>query len=109
MELKAQETVYEVNQETMADVVSMMTGIPVNKIAQSESDKLLKMEVALTKMIVGQEEAILKLSKAIRRTRAGSRIPGGRSDRLSSSARPVSARLKWRKHSPAICSIRRKP
>src|ERR1051326_6131886 len=74
-ELKAQETVYEVNQETMADVVSMMTGIPVNKIAQSESDKLLKMEDALTKMIVGQEEAILKLSKAIRRTRAGLKDP----------------------------------
>ncbi|HYQ85937.1 MAG TPA: ATP-dependent Clp protease ATP-binding subunit [Bacteroidota bacterium] len=74
-ELKAQETVYEVNEETMADVVSMMTGIPVNKIAQSESEKLLKMEEALTKMIVGQSEAIIKLCKAIRRTRAGLKDP----------------------------------
>jgi ATP-dependent Clp protease ATP-binding subunit ClpC len=74
-ELKAQETVYEVNEETIADVVSMMTGIPVNKIAQSESDKLLKMEDAVGKMIVGQDEAITKLSKAIRRTRAGLKDP----------------------------------
>jgi len=74
-ELKSQETVYEVTEETMADVVSMMTGIPVNKIAQSESEKLLKMEQALRKMIVGQEEAITKLCKAIRRTRAGLKDP----------------------------------
>ena len=74
-ELKAQESVYEVNEETMADVVSMMTGIPVNKIAQSESEKLLKMEEALTKVIVGQGEALLKLCKAIRRTRAGLKDP----------------------------------
>src|SRR5437867_8358197 len=60
-ELKAQETIYEVDEETMADVVSMMTGIPVNKIAQSESDKLLKMEHALQGVIVGQGEAISKL------------------------------------------------
>ncbi len=74
-ELKAQESVYEVNEETMADVVSMMTSIPVNKIAQSESEKLLVMDAALKKMIVGQNEAIEKLSKAIRRTRAGLKDP----------------------------------
>ena len=59
----------------MADVVSMMTGIPVNRIAQSESDKLLKMEEALKDAVVGQDEAISKLSKAIRRTRAGLKDP----------------------------------
>lgn len=74
-ELKAQETVYEVNEEIMADVVAMMTGIPVNKIAQSESEKLLKMEDALKQQIVGQSEAIEKLCKAIRRTRAGLKDP----------------------------------
>ncbi len=74
-ELKAQETVYEVNEETIADVVSMMTSIPVNRIAQSESEKLLKMEDALRKQIVGQDEAIEKLCKAIRRTRAGLKDP----------------------------------
>jgi ATP-dependent Clp protease ATP-binding subunit ClpC len=74
-ELKSQETIYEVSEDTIADVVSMMTGIPVNKIAQSESEKLLKMEDALEQMIVGQNEAILKLTKAIRRTRAGLKDP----------------------------------
>ncbi len=74
-ELKAQETVYEVNEDTIADVVSMMTSIPVNRIAQSESEKLLKMESALRKQIVGQDEAIEKLCKAIRRTRAGLKDP----------------------------------
>ncbi|HZY10167.1 MAG TPA: ATP-dependent Clp protease ATP-binding subunit [Bacteroidota bacterium] len=74
-ELKTQETVYEVDEDTMSDVVSMMTGIPVNKIAQPESEKLLKMEEALNKIIVGQQEPILKLCKAIRRTRAGLKDP----------------------------------
>jgi ATP-dependent Clp protease ATP-binding subunit ClpC len=74
-ELKAQETVYEVTEDIIADVVSMMTSVPVNKIAQSESIKLLNMDKALKKMIVGQDEAIEKLSKAIRRTRAGLKDP----------------------------------
>jgi ATP-dependent Clp protease ATP-binding subunit ClpC len=74
-ELKAQDVVHDVTEEHMADVVSMMTGIPVNKIAQSESEKLLKMEVALTGQVVGQDEAIKSLSKAIRRTRAGLKDP----------------------------------
>ncbi len=74
-DLKASTTVYEVSEESIADVVSMMTGIPVNRIAQSESDRLLKMEDALKEYIVGQDEPIGKLSKAIRRTRAGLKDP----------------------------------
>ncbi len=74
-ELKAQEMVYEVDEEVIADVVAMMTGIPVNKIAQSESEKLLKMDAVLKGIIIGQDEAIEKLSKAIRRTRAGLKDP----------------------------------
>ncbi len=74
-EKKTQEIVYEVTEENIADVVAMMTGIPVNKIAESESQKLLKMEEELRKQIVGQDEAIEKLSKAIRRTRAGLKDP----------------------------------
>ena len=72
---KTHQVVHEVNEDTIADVVSMMTGIPVNRIAQSESEKLLKMEEALGNVIVGQGEAIEKLSKAIRRTRAGLKDP----------------------------------
>jgi len=74
-ELKAQHTVHDVSEENIADVVAMMTGIPVNKIAQSESEKLLKMEDALRAQVVGQDEPIQKLAKAIRRTRAGLKDP----------------------------------
>jgi ATP-dependent Clp protease ATP-binding subunit ClpC len=74
-ELKAQDTVHDVNEEHMADVVAMMTGIPVNKIAQSESEKLLQMDKVLKDQVVGQDEALLKLTKAIRRTRAGLKDP----------------------------------
>ena len=74
-EVKAQSIVHEVSEENVADVVSMMTGIPVNRVAQSESDKLVKMEDELKKFIIGQDEAIVQLSKAIRRTRAGLKDP----------------------------------
>ncbi len=74
-ELKAQDTVHDVTEEHMADVVAMMTGIPVNKIAQSESDKLLRMDKVLKDQVVGQDEALVKLTKAIRRTRAGLKDP----------------------------------
>ncbi|MBN1639169.1 MAG: ATP-dependent Clp protease ATP-binding subunit [Ignavibacteriales bacterium] len=62
---------HEVTEEDIATVVAMMTGIPVNRVAQAESEKLMKMEQVLKQHIVGQEEAIIKLTKAIRRTRAG--------------------------------------
>jgi len=74
-ELKAQDTVYEVTDDDCASVVAMMTGIPVQKVAQSESEKLLKMVDILKTVIVGQNEAIEKLTKAIRRTRAGLKDP----------------------------------
>jgi ATP-dependent Clp protease ATP-binding subunit ClpC len=74
-ELKSQNMVHDVNEDQVADVVAMMTGIPVNKIAESESAKLLKMESALTTQVVGQDEPIAKLTKAIRRTRAGLKDP----------------------------------
>ncbi len=74
-ELKAQDTIYEVSEENVSDVVAMMTGIPVNKIAESESNKLLKMETVLRSQIIGQDEAIIKLTKAIRRARAGLKDP----------------------------------
>ena len=48
----------------------MMTGIPVNRVAQTESEKLLKMEEGLKKQIVGQDEAVSKLTKAIRQNKS---------------------------------------
>jgi len=72
---KTRDIVHDVTEEDIATVVAMMTGIPVNRIAQTESEKLLKMENSLKQYIVGQDEAITKLTKAIRRTRAGLKNP----------------------------------
>ncbi len=74
-ELKAHDTIYEVTEEDCAAVVSMMTSIPVQKVAQGESAKLLNMEKALKEVVIGQDEAIEKLTKAIRRARAGLKDP----------------------------------
>lgn len=68
---KTKDIVYDVVEDDIATVVSMMTGIPVTRVVQAESEKLMRMEDALKERIVGQEEAVTKLSKAIRRTRAG--------------------------------------
>ncbi len=72
---RTKDIIHDVTEDDMATVVAMMTGIPVNRIAQTESDKLLKMEDSLREYIVGQDEAITKLTKAIRRTRAGLKNP----------------------------------
>ncbi len=65
----------EVDEEKVAEVVAMMTGIPVTNIAQSESHRLINMEPELQKEVIGQPEAINKVVKAIRRNRAGLKDP----------------------------------
>ncbi len=74
-EIEEGEILAEVTDEDIAQVVAMMTGIPVSKVAQSESAKLLKMTDVLKEKVVGQDEVIDIVSKAIRRTRAGLRDP----------------------------------
>ncbi len=74
-ENKMKDIIYEVDEDDIAKVVSMMTGIPVTRVIQAESEKLLKMEDNLKERIVGQDEAIIQLTKAIRRTRAGLKNP----------------------------------
>ena len=64
-----------VNEEVIADIVSMWTGIPVNKILEEEAEKLLNMESILHNRVVGQEEAIKSIATAIRRARAGIKDP----------------------------------
>ncbi|HRO73481.1 MAG TPA: UvrB/UvrC motif-containing protein, partial [Saprospiraceae bacterium] len=66
---------YPVNEDDIAEVVSMMTGIPVRRVAQSESKKLVKMNQDLEGVIIGQDEAILKVTKAIQRNRVGLKDP----------------------------------
>ncbi len=65
----------EVDSEDIADVVSRWTGIPVNKMLQSEKDKLLQLEEELHKRVVGQDEAIGAVADAVRRSRAGLQDP----------------------------------
>jgi ATP-dependent Clp protease ATP-binding subunit ClpC len=66
---------YTVTEDNVADVVGMMTGIPANRIAQKESNKLLGMAEELSKKVIGQDEAIKKLTRAIQRTRVGLKDP----------------------------------
>ena len=64
-----------VNEESVADVVSMMTGIPVNRIAQTESNKLAKLPELIKGKVIGQDDAVYKVVKAIQRNRAGLKDP----------------------------------
>lgn len=66
---------YTVEEDNVADVIGMMTGIPTKRIAQKESNKLLGMNNELSSKVVGQDEAITKLTKAIQRTRVGLKDP----------------------------------
>ncbi len=65
----------EVDSEDIADVVSRWTGIPVNKMVQSEKEKLLHLEAELHSRVVGQDEAISAIADAVRRSRAGLNDP----------------------------------
>ncbi len=64
-----------VDEETIAEVLAVWTGIPVYRLTEEETSKLLRMEEELHKRVVGQEEAVNSLSRAIRRTRAGLKDP----------------------------------
>ncbi len=66
---------YTVTEDNVAEVVSMMTGIPVQRVGQTDSMKLLAMPETIAGKIIGQNEAIKKLTKAIQRTRAGLKDP----------------------------------
>ena len=65
----------QVTEEDIAEVVAMWTGIPVTRLAKEETERLLQMEEELHKRIVGQDEAIVNISKAVRRARAGLKDP----------------------------------
>ena len=71
----SQKSVHEVTAQDIADVVSMTTGVPVSNLTEAETEKLLRMEGVLHERVIGQEEAVTALSKAIRRSRAGLKDP----------------------------------
>ena len=64
-----------VSEDNVADVVSMMTGVPVNRIAQTESNKLAELPELINGKVIGQDEAVAKVVKAIQRNRAGLKDP----------------------------------
>ncbi|MBR1680917.1 ATP-dependent Clp protease ATP-binding subunit, partial [bacterium] len=64
-----------VTEENIAEVIGMMTGVPVTKLTESESDRLLKLEDTLHERVIGQNDAIVAISKAIRRARVGLKSP----------------------------------
>ena len=66
---------FPIGEEDIAEVVSMMTGIPVKRMVQAETEKLRKMAIDMTAMVVGQDEAIQKVVKAIQRNRVGLKDP----------------------------------
>ena len=65
----------QVSDEDIADILSSWTGIPVSQLTEEESSKLLRMEDALHQRVVGQDEAVVAVSRSIRRTRAGLKDP----------------------------------
>ena len=74
-EEKNSNTINEVAVEDVADVVSMTTGVPVSNLTEAETEKLLRMEQVLHERVIGQDEAVTALSKAIRRSRSGLKDP----------------------------------
>ena len=74
-EEKTSKTLNEVSVEDVADIVSMTTGVPVSNLTEAETEKLLRMESVLHERVIGQDEAITALSKAIRRSRSGLKDP----------------------------------
>ena len=74
-EEESQRTIQEVTMQDIADVISMSTGVPVSNLTEAETDKLLRMESVLHERVIGQEEAVTALAKAIRRSRSGLKDP----------------------------------
>ena len=74
-ERQAEDETYPVTESDISAVVAMMTGVPVDRVQTTEGAKLLNMETELKGSVVGQDEAIVKLARSIRRTRAGLKDP----------------------------------
>ncbi|MGJ8675937.1 MAG: ATP-dependent Clp protease ATP-binding subunit [Akkermansiaceae bacterium] len=72
---KSEETIVEVDDEDIMGVISKWTGVPLQRMEQKEADKLLKMEEELKTAVIGQDEAVIAISKALRRSRADLKDP----------------------------------
>ncbi|HOO74070.1 MAG TPA: ATP-dependent Clp protease ATP-binding subunit, partial [Tepiditoga sp.] len=72
---KAEKDVININSESIAEVISSWTGVPLKKLESVEMEKLLRLEAVLHERVIGQEEAVVSISKAIRRSRSGLKDP----------------------------------
>ncbi len=108
---QADEEQPEIGEDEIADIVSMWTGIPVFKLTEAESQRLIRMEDELHKRVIGQHQAIVAVAKSIRRARAGIKDPkrptgsfiflgpsGVGQDRARAHARRVPVRRRGRAH-----------
>ena len=104
---KSQKNIPVIDEEDVADVVSMITGIPLSKVATSESQKLLEMDSVLKKSIIGQDEAIVKVTNAIQRARAGLKNPKHPIGSFMFLGQLALAKLNWRKKSLNIYLLKK--
>src|SRR5205085_4321844 len=96
-----------IGEEEIADIVSMWTGIPVFKLTEAETQKLMRMEDELHKRVIGQHQAIEVISKAIRRSRAGLQDPKRPTGSFVFLGPSGVGRPSWRARLPSSCSATR--
>lgn len=99
----------EVDDEQIAEVLGNWTGIPVFKLTEEETTRLLRMEDELHKRIIGQEDAVKAVSKAIRRTRAGLKDPKRPSGSFIFAGPSGVGKTELSKRSRTSCSARTTP
>jgi ATP-dependent Clp protease ATP-binding subunit ClpB len=99
----------EVDSEDVAEVVSKWTGIPVSKMLEGEVEKLLRIEDRLRERVVGQDDALITVANAVRRSRAGLGDPKRPIGSFLFMGRRASARRSWRARWPSSCSTARRP
>lgn len=98
-----------VGENEIADVVAGWTKIPVSRLTESEASRLQKLEETLHKRVIGQEEAVSAVSKAVRRGRVGLKDPKRPIGSFLFWDQPVSERRKFPKHWQRLCLATRNP
>ena len=97
----------EVTAEDIAKVISTWTKVPVSRLTEKESERLLKLESILHKRVIGQEEAVSSVARAMRRGRVGLQDRDDRSVRFCSSAPPVSERQSFPRRWQKRCLVQK--
>lgn len=98
---------YPITEDAIAEVISMMTGIPVKRMVEAETEKLRKMQDDMKAMVIGQDEAISKVVKAIQRNRVGLKDPKKPIGSFIFLGPTGVGKQNWRVRLHVICSIRK--